>query len=212
MLLHFFAWNYSIVLSGCFFVLILFWQSILGRTYHSLFIRIPWSRAPIFFFSLDHSPLIILLVFFRDRFVHKRFITPSAPLLAYFSNLPEIVFLLARDRLCRRLPFFPASFPLVAHSLFATSSFGMLVHFNFPEALSLSILTRFTRITSCPQVHSIFALTSLEIFILQFTFFRIVIFFSSPVTRPKTRFAHLFQSLQSWSIYLKYLSNFFFYQ
>lgn len=71
----------------------------------SLFIHIPWScRLELKSFYFSHSSrlfstLLSLLVSFQSRFVHRRFPSPFAPLFPYFSNLPEIVFFLGRDRL-----------------------------------------------------------------------------------------------------------------
>lgn len=83
--------------------------------------------------------------------------SPSAPLLPHFSNLPEIAFLHAHDRLCHRpTPAFllpGRAFPSV---VLAASSSGVLAFTLISSGLSLafSICTRFTQITFHPRIHT----------------------------------------------------------
>lgn len=112
------------------------------------------SSYPLFLFTRTISSYYPTRLLSRSVCIYQRFMSPSTPLLLYFSNLPEIVFLLVRDRLCHRPSFPPGSLPLAAHGLLAVSSFGMLVHFNFLGTLLLSIFTRFTRITFYLQVYT----------------------------------------------------------
>lgn len=103
--------------------------------------------SPYFlFFSLEPSLLylIVLLVSFRSRFVHQRFPSPFAPLFPYFSNLPEIVFFLGRDRLYHRFPF-SGRFSFRSRTVyFVASSLKMLVRFNFLGTLLFPVFTCFT--------------------------------------------------------------------
>lgn len=74
----------SVVQSGCFFVSTnLFLRSTLSCTYqgslsiHSHLLISSFQVPILCFFSLEPSLLIILLAFFRDRFVYQRFMSPS---------------------------------------------------------------------------------------------------------------------------------------
>lgn len=174
----------------------------------SLFIRISWSRRFKFlsfvFFSLEPSLLIILLAFFRDRFVYQRFMSPSTPLLLYFSNLPEIVFLLVRHRLCHRPSFllvayhWPRTVYLPCRPLECSSTLISSGLFCFPYLLVLpeshficKYILHLPFFLPPPPLSlslSLSALTFLEISILQFTFFWMVIFFYCSVTSRRVTF------------------------
>lgn len=68
------------------------------------------SSYPLFLFTRTISSYYPTRLLSRSVCISALYVTPSTPLLLYFSNLPEIVFLLVRDRLCHR-----PSFPLVAY-------------------------------------------------------------------------------------------------
>lgn len=143
------------------------------------------SRAPIFYFSHSShlsSSLIVLLVSFRSRFVHQHLPSPLAPLFPYFSNLPEIVFFLGRDRLYHRFPF-SSRFSFRSRTVyFVASTLKMLVRFNFLGTLLLPVFICFTPTAFYPRAYSISALSHFLKFVffdLRFPERRVIVFFSS---------------------------------
>lgn len=168
-------------------------------------------RVPILcFFSLE-PPLFLSSYsssFEIDLYVHER-LSPRTSLLLYFFNLPEIVFLPARDRLCHQPPFFPITFHrsrtvYSLHSSFEMqsstliSSLGALLHYIFIHT---------TRITSYPQMHFIFALMLkfLQLYIF-LNSIRIVQFEFSVIFVPSHSDVLLFAHLSRSSLDLLILS------
>lgn len=116
-------------------------------------------------FLFSYSSLASLVVeesLYTSALSIARFASLFSP---YFSNLPEIVLFLSRDRLCRRRPPFS---PARAHGLLV-ASLRILVRFNFlGNPLLPPIFTRFTRTASYPQAHSISAPSLFEISVFRF--------------------------------------------
>lgn len=126
-------------------------------------------------FLFSYSSLASLVVeesLYTSALSIARFASLFSP---YFSNLPEIVLFLSRDRLCRRCPSLlpprrrrPPFSPARAHGLLV-ASLRILVRFNFlGNPLLPPIFTRFTRTASYPQAHSISAPSLFEISVFRF--------------------------------------------
>lgn len=141
--------------------------------------------------------------------------SPSAPLLPHFSNLPEIAFLHAHDRLCHRLtPAFLLSGRAFPSAVLAASSSGVLT-FSFTLissglSLAFSICTFYSNYISSANTHPyLCSHVFLETSILQLHFFFCDeedkdIFFNCSET-PRYISTRLFQSeldLLILSIYL----------
>lgn len=127
------------------------------------------SSSHLLFFSLSShlfSSLIVLLVSFRSRFVHLP--SPLAPLFPYFSNLPEIVFFLGRDRLYPIGFLFPAAF-LFGRARFTSSRRRLKCSsvLIFSGLFCFLLFICFTPTAFYPRAYSIFALSHF----LKFVFF-----------------------------------------
>lgn len=127
----------------------------------------------LIFLLVSLAPLVVEESLYTSALSIARFASLFSP---YFSNLPEIVLFLSRDRLCRRCPTLlpprrrrrPPFSPARAHGLLV-ASLRILVRFNFlGNPLLPPIFTRFTRTASYPQAHSISAPSLFEISVFRF--------------------------------------------
>lgn len=139
------------------------------------FVFLVRADRPLSVFLFSYSSLASLVVeesLYTSALSIARFASLFSP---YFSNLPEIVLFLSRDRLCRRCPSLlpsrrrrPPFSPARAHGLLV-ASLRILVRFNFlGNPLLPPIFTRFTRTASYPQAHSISAPSLFEISVFRF--------------------------------------------